>query len=108
MFKLLPDGIQHAEVMVSTKIKTRTVALISSVSNVKDRIPEYQRSANRAAPLFVSISERNYGRLIARDGLGGGTRNSTKHYFPGLLDDPSISLREMATIKLMLTKPWNV
>jgi integrase len=76
-FKLSPEGIQYAEILVSGKTRPRTLPLISSIPYVKDWLQEHPLRNNPEAALFLSLRDSNYGRPITRDGLWW---HFAKHY----------------------------
>jgi integrase len=108
-FKISSNGTQYAEVhLVESKTRPRTIPLIFSIPYVKDWIDSHPMGSNPDALLFPSLADSNYGQRLTENSLYKQyTRKYQKHYFPGLLKDPSIPEADKAYIKNLLTKPWN-
>ncbi|HSF00821.1 MAG TPA: site-specific integrase [Nitrososphaeraceae archaeon] len=109
-FKVSSEGIQYAEITVKGKTGSRTLPLIDSIPYIKDWILNHPEGQNPDSWLFVSLSDKNntffpqlsVNRMIKR------YKKQYKHFFRELLKDESISDRDKAFIKNMLTKPFNM
>jgi integrase/recombinase XerD len=108
-FKLSPDGIQYAEILVSGKTRPRTLPLISFIPYIKEWLQEHPLRNNPEAALFLSLGDSNYGRPITRDGLWWHfAKHYRTKYFPRLLNEPSVPATDKEHIKSMIAKPWNL
>lgn len=108
-FKISPDGIQYAEILVSGKTRPRTLPLISSIPYVKEWLQDHPLRNNPEAALFLSVGDSNFGRPITRDGLWWHfAKHYRTKYFPRLLMEKSIPATDKEYIKSMLAKPWNL
>jgi integrase len=108
-FKKEPStGKQYAEVLVSGKTKTRTLPLIDSLPYIKEWLLEHPLAGNPDMPLFISLSDRNKGRQLSSIAiLEQYNYRYKKEFFPKLLREKSVDLKDRETIRGMLTKPWN-
>lgn len=108
-FKMSSTGTQYAEVHISqSKTKPRTIPLIFSVPYVKEWIDNHPLAGNPKAFLFCTLSDRCYGKRLSVAGLYANYKNKYKQkYFSDLVKDKSISERDKAFLKNLLTKPWN-
>jgi integrase len=103
------DGIQYAEIQVSGKTRPRTLPLINSIPYVKDWLREHPTSDNQDSWLFIGDSHNNYTHPISEDGMRWRYKYYYQtSYFPRLLKDETVSLRDKSYIKTMLMKPWNL
>jgi integrase len=102
------SGRQYAEILVSGKTKSRTIPLIDSLPYVKEWLQEHPHAGNPDAPLFIALSDRNRGIQLSPLALREQYQYQYKaSYFPRLLTNPSVSLKDKETIRGMLQKPWN-
>jgi integrase len=108
-FKKEPStGKQYAEVVVSGKTKTRTLPLIDSLPYIKEWMLVHPLSGNPDTPLFISLSDRNKCKQLSPVALLEQYNYRYKgDFFPKLLVDASVGLKDKETIRGMLTKPWN-
>lgn len=108
-FKISPDGIQYAEILVSGKTRPRTLPLISSIPYIKEWLQDHPLRNNPEAALFLSVGDSNYGRPITRDGLWWHfAKHYRTKYFPRLLKEQSVPTTDKEHIKNMIAKPWNL
>jgi integrase len=108
-FKKEPStGKQYAEVLVSGKTKTRTLPLIDSLPYIKEWLLVHPLSGNPDMPLFISLSDRNKGRQLSSIAiLEQYNYRYKKEFFPKLLLEKSVNMKDREVIRGMLTKPWN-
>jgi integrase len=108
-FKISNDGIQYAEIHVSGKTTSRTLPLISSVPYLKEWLGMHPFGNNPDSKLFVSLGRANFGQPLTRDGMlkhyQGYYRNK---YFPKLMRDPIVPIKDREAIGRLLHKPWNL
>jgi integrase len=111
-FKITPNGIQYAEILVSGKTKPRTLPLFSSIPYVKEWLLEHPTADNSESWIFISRSNNqrnNIGKKLTRDALLKHYKEQYHNgYFVKLLEDETIPANDKAYIKNMLTKPWNL
>jgi hypothetical protein len=109
IFKKSNNGIQYAEIHVSGKTTSRTLPLIAGIPYVKEWLNVHPFANNPEAPLFISISRKNFGDPLTRDGM---LKHYQEHYrddyFPKLLDNPAIEEKDKQIIRKLLNKPWNL
>jgi hypothetical protein len=107
-FKMSSNGQQYAEVHIKiSKTKPRTLPLIYSIPYVKDWIDSHPMTGNPDSYLFVSISNRKYGKKLSGNALYKHYVYDLRNYFDKLSKDTSTPESDRAYIKNMLTKPWN-
>lgn len=108
-FKISNDGVQYAEIHVSGKTTSRTLPLISSVPYLKEWLSLHPFGNNPDSKLFVSLGRANFGQPLTRDGIlkhyQGYYRNK---YFPKLMRDRIIPIKDREAINKLLGKPWNL
>lgn len=103
-FKMSSNGQQYAEVHIMiSKTKPRTLPLIYSIPYVKDWIDSHPLTGNPDSYLFVSISNRKYGKKLSGNALYKHYVYDLKNYFDKLSKDTSIPESDRAYIKNMLT-----
>ena len=111
IFKLSSTtGMQYAEVHITkSKTKPRTLPLIFSIPYVKDWIDSHPFANNPDAFLFVSHSDRNFGKRLSENALYKlYVLNYKNRYFPKLVNkDSSIPEPDKSYIRNLLTKPWD-
>ena len=110
MFKVTPDGMQYAEVLIrGGKTKPRTLPLIDSIPYVKEWISLHPSGTNRESWLFVSMGRTNFGDKLNREGMWEKyVYRFRKSFFPKLLEKDTVPEPDKAVIRNMLTKPWNL
>ena len=109
VFKIASGGIQYAETLVSGKTKPRTLPLINSIPYIKEWIGAHPQGSNLDSWLFVSLSKNSRGAKLSDDGLLKQYKEQYRdRFFPNLLNSDTVSERDKAYIRNMLTKPWNL
>ena len=108
-FKVSSEGVQYAEITVKGKTGSRTLPLIDSIPYIKEWILNHPEGRNPDSWLFVSLSDKNntFPQLLV-NGMLKRYKKRYKQFFRELLKDESISDRDKAFIKNMLTKPFNI
>jgi len=107
IFKTSGD-YQYAEITVSGKTGTRTIPLFSCIPYLKDWIDEHPQRGNSNAILFPSMSDKNFGRkMTGSEGINQIYRKYKLNYFPGLLENPSVTPEDKIKISDLLKKRWN-
>jgi integrase len=108
-FKVSSEAIQYAEITVKGKTGSRTLPLIDSIPYIKEWILNHPEGQNPDSWLFVSLSDKNntFPQLLV-NGMLKRYKKRYKQFFRELLKDESISDRDKAFIKNMLTKPFNI
>lgn len=99
---------QYAEVNITkSKTKPRTLPLIFSLPYVKEWLDSHPISNNPDAFLFVTLSDRNFGKILSEPAIRKQyTEKYQKNYFPKLINE-NIPDRDKSFIRNLLTKPWN-
>ena len=109
VFKIATGRIQYAEILVSGKTKPRTLPLINSIPYIKEWIRVHPQGNNADSWLFVSLSKNSRGRKLSDDGLLKQYKEQYRdRFFPKLLKIETVSERDKAYIRNMLTKPWSL
>ena len=94
---------------MSGKTKPRTLPLINSIPYIKEWIRIHPQGNNSDSWLFVSLSKNSRGAKLSDDGLLKQYKEQYRdRFFPTLLNIDTVSERDKAYIKNMLTKPWNL
>ena len=108
-FKVSNNGIQFAVIHVRGKTKPRTLPLINSIPYVKEWLSVHPFGSNSDSKLIVSLGKRNYGQPLTRDGLLKHYQSYYRDvYFPKLVEDPKIPIKDKEAIRRILDKPWNL
>jgi integrase len=100
VLKVSESGIQYAEIVVSGKTKSRTLPLISSIPYLKDWLDSHPSGSNSSSWLFVSVSKNNFLAKLSRDALLAQYQyHYKKNFFPKLLENDTVPLRDKALIR---------
>lgn len=104
------EEMQYAEVLIrGGKTKPRTLPLIDCIPYVKEWMMQHPTGSNHESWLFISEAHNSFGQKLKRDSLLAKYQYQYKdHYFPKLLNDPTVPNADKAIIRNMLTKPWNL
>jgi integrase/recombinase XerD len=101
------DGKQYAECLVNGKTGTRYLPLIDSLPYIKDWLDHHPTRNNVNSYLICSRDRKNYAGRMTRFGINGVYNKYKSKFFPKLLENPDILVKDKNKIRELLKKPWN-
>ena len=105
VFKMSEER-QYAEILVNGKTGQRQIPLINSIPYVKDWLDDHPQSGNPNAVLICGFN-KSLGRSIRIESLNHIYNAYKKEFFPKLLNNPNVSIKDKEMIAELLKKPWN-
>ena len=99
----------YAEVLVNGKTGSRHLPLFDSIPYLKEWLDQHPQRNNKNAYLICTMNRSSVGGPLTRNSLLEIYASQyKKKYFPLLLRDPTISIKDKQKIRDLLQKPWNL